>query len=270
MFVSSLVSQLLTEKLFAAGEFRFSLGISSLEPTDFFRNGDSDELLTLRFQALESSREDYLQTISDEGAWRSLQGFVERMEPGTNRETIEALGKTWEPDFVVLSREAPHEVKGGCVCFPSGWSLKEKIGGSLFRTHGPVPGLNDDLGANISKLLSRLEVGQFLQRSNWGLTGSSQLDQHPRHAIPAIPALVVPSEIYLRIEWQALTGISAEALLFGIRVFHVPIDELKRLSGLATRLADNLETMPDAVARYKRLTDCRAGVAAYLRILGNR
>jgi hypothetical protein len=263
--MSVLVSRVLTEKLFSAGEFRFSLGISSVEPVDFFRNLEGEKLLELRQRALDSSSGDYLQPVRDEAVWASVRKFVDGLDPGANSGSVEALGRSWEPDFVILDREAPHQVQGGCVCFPSGWSLREKVGKSLFLTHAPVPGLNDDLSANISKLLSRIEVGQFFQRSNWGLTGSAQFDQHPRHEIPVIAASADPSGVYLRIEWQVLTAISPDALLFGIRVFHVPIAEVKESPGLAMRLATNLESMPDAVARYKRVDQCRDAVVKYLR-----
>ena len=253
------------EKLFSAGEFRFSLGIGSVEPAEFFRNVDGDQLLELRRQALNLSPSDYLQPIRDDGLWLAVRDFVNGLEPAADATSIAALGRSWEPDFVILDRTAPHEVRGGCVCFPSGWNLREKIGKNLFLTHRPVPGLNYQLGANISKLLSRIDTGQFFQRTNWGLTGAPELDQHPRHKIPAIGAEADPQGVYLRIEWQVLTAISGAALLFGIRVFHVPINEVKGSPELALRLARNLETMPDAVAEYKRLNQCRRGLVKYLR-----
>jgi dimethylamine monooxygenase subunit A len=259
-----MLARVLTEKLFSAEVFRFSLGIGSVEPAGFFRNVEGDQLLELRRQALDSSVRDYLRAIQDEGAWLAVRDFVEGIEPGADTTSIETLGRTWEPDFVILDRAAPHQVRGGCVCFPSGWSLREKIGKSLFVTHAPVPDLNDDLGANISKLLSRIEADQFFQRTNWGLTGAAELDQHPRHDIPAIGAETDPQRVYLRIEWQVLTAISAAELLFGIRVFHVPVEEVKSSPELALRLARNLETMPDAVAQYKRLDQCRGWLVKYL------
>jgi len=259
-----MLGRVLTEKLFSPGQFRFSLGIGSVEPADFFRNVEEKRLLELRRQAMESSVSDYLQAIRDEGIWSAVQDFVNGLEPGADTTSIDNLARSWEPDFVILDRVAPHLVRGGCVCFPSGWSLREKIDKSLFLTHAPVPGLNDDLGANISKLLSRIEAGQFFQRMNWGLTGGAELDQHPRHKIPAIAPVADPQGVYLRIEWQVLTAISVGALLFGIRVFHVPVEEVKASPALASRLARNLETMPDAVAQYKRLDQCRGWLVKYL------
>ena len=265
LVMSVFVSRVLTEKLFSGGELRFSLGISSLQPAEFFRNVEGKWLLELRERALDSAVRDHLQPIDDEAIWSSLQTFVHGFEPSVESGSLDTLVRSWEPDFVVLDRAAPHQVRGGCVCFPSGWSLREKMGKSLFLTHAPVPGLNDDLGANVSKLLAKIEVGQFFQRSNWGLTGSAELDQHPRHNISAIAASADPRTVSLRIEWQALTAISAETLLFGIRVFHVPVDQLKGSPDLAARLASNLETMPHAVARYKRLDQCREAFVNYLR-----
>jgi dimethylamine monooxygenase subunit A len=260
-----MLARVLTEKLFAAGEFRFSLGIGSVEPADFFRNVEGNRLLELRRQALGSSVGDYLQAIRDEGVWLAVRDFVDGLEPAADTTSIDSLGRSWEPDFVILDRAAPHKVRGGCVCFPSGWSLQDKIGKSLFLTHAPVPGLNDDLGTNISKLLSRIDLGQFFQRTNWGLTEAAELDQHPRHKIPAIAAEADPRRVYLRIEWQVLTAISPAALLFGIRVFHVPVEEVKSSRELAARLTRNLETMPDEVAQYKRLDQCRGWLVKYLR-----
>src|SRR5215469_13855802 len=75
------VSRILTERLFSAGEFRFSLGISSVEPADFFRNIEGNHLLKLRRQALDSSLSDYLQPIADETIWLTMGNFVGRLEP---------------------------------------------------------------------------------------------------------------------------------------------------------------------------------------------
>ena len=260
-----MVSRVLTEKLFSGGDFRFSLGISSVQASEFFRNVEGTRLLELRVRALDSNADDYLQPVNDETAWSGLRGFVVGLEPAVSVASIDSLGRSWEPDFVVLDRAAPHQVRGGCVCFPSGWSLREKMGKSLFLTHAPVPGLNDELGANISKLLSRIEMGQFFQRSNWGLTGSPELDQHPRHTIAQVGMKTDPETVYLRIEWQALTAISEATLLFGIRVYHMPVTRLKESPELATRLASNLETMPETVARYKRLDQCRGMLVKFLR-----
>src|SRR3974390_3113664 len=47
--------------------------------------------------------------------------------------TLKSLGCLWEPDFLLLRVEPAGTVRlvAGCVCFPSSWSLEEKIGKSI-------------------------------------------------------------------------------------------------------------------------------------------
>jgi dimethylamine monooxygenase subunit A len=190
---------------------------------------------------------------------------VRQWEPASSGEDIQTLGASWEPDFVVLDRNEPSHVLGGCVCFPSGRSLPEKVGKSLFATHTPVPGMNQILAPKISQFVSRLDSKRCFQRTNWGLTGSHALDQHTHRRIPPIGAATDPAKVALRIEWQALVGLPGDLILFGIRVFHVPLPRVRAVGSLGEVLADNLASMPEPIAQYKRLTGCRAHLINYLR-----
>jgi hypothetical protein len=98
-----------------------------------------------------------------------------------------------------------------------------------------------------------------------GLTGSHALDQHPDRRIPPIGAAADPATVDLRIEWQALSGLIGDLVLFGIRVFHVSLARVRATASLGALLADNLASMPDPVAEYKRLAHCRAHLISYLR-----
>src|SRR5690606_34211742 len=70
-------------------------------------------------------------------------------------EKCRILGESWEPDFVLLRPEedGAFRVVAGCVCFPSSWSLAEKIGHPMEFVHGVVPGLNAALGQQINSFL---------------------------------------------------------------------------------------------------------------------
>jgi len=65
----------------------------------------------------------------------------------------------WEPDFVLLRRDESEKVTGGCVCFPTGWSLAEKQIQKVSIVHGPVPGLNARLGSSVEQFFARLKPG---------------------------------------------------------------------------------------------------------------
>jgi hypothetical protein len=259
------ISQLLSETLFSRDGFRFSIGITPLQPEDFFANHGRAEILRERRRLLQEQPEEYARALERAADWETVRSSVHRWEPAASAEDSRTLGASWEPDFVVLDQKEPNHVLGGCVCFPSGWSLSEKIGKSLFATHAPVPGMNELLAPKISQFLSRLDLKRCFQRTNWGLTGSRALDQHPRNRIPPIGPATDPAAVDLRIEWQALIGLPRDLILFGIRVFHVPLPRVRTITDLAKLLAENLTSMPPAVAAYKRLATGREHLIRYLR-----
>jgi Protein of unknown function (DUF3445) len=263
-WAESKISELLSEALFSRDGFRFSIGISALRPEEFFANHGNDEILRQRQRLLQGRSADYMQALKPTH-WQALVLLVQQWEPAAANDDIKSLGCSWEPDFVVLDRNEPNQVLGGCVCFPSGWSLPDKVGKSLFTTHTPVPGMNQVLAPKISQFVSRLDSKRCFQRTNWGLTGSQALDQHPLRRIPAIGVATDPAKVDLRIEWQALIGLPPDLILFGIRVFHVPLWRARANARLGGLLAENLASMPGPVAEYKRLAECRAHLIDYLR-----
>ena len=259
------ISELSSEALFSPDGFRFSIGITPLRPAVFFANRANKEILRQRERLLQERPDLYAQALKREVDWRTLVSSVRQWEPAASGKDIQTLSASWEPDFVVVDRNEPNRVLGGCVCFPSGWSLPEKVGKSLFATHAPVPGMNQLLAPKIGQFLSRLDSKRCFQRTNWGLTGSHGLDQHPHREIPPISAATDPATVDLRIEWQALIGLPDDLVLFGIRVFHVPLSRIRATPKLAELLAENLASMPGPVAEYKRLAGCRRYLIDYLR-----
>lgn len=264
-WVESKISELLSAALFSPDEYRFSFGITPLSPDAFFANHGDAGILQERKRLLQQRPEDYVHALERASDWQVLVPALRQWELSVSAENIQALGATWEPDFVILDNKPPNPILGGCVCFPSGWSLPEKVGKSLFVTHSPVPGLNDQLAPKIGQFISRLDTRKCFQRTNWGLAGSSTLDQHPHRQIPAIGITTDPAAVHLRIEWQALIGLGDRLILFGIRVFQVPLPQVRATASLGELLAGNLASMPLAVAEYKRLARGRERLIRYLR-----
>src|SRR5712671_4954356 len=54
-----------------------------------------------------------------------------------NLQPLASLGSSWEPDFLVLKLDSERRMRllAGCVCFPSSWSLTEKIGHPIEAIH---------------------------------------------------------------------------------------------------------------------------------------
>jgi hypothetical protein len=169
------------------------------------------------------------------------------------------LGREVEPDFMVIEpAEGALRLVGGCICFPSSWSFAEKLGRPLEGIHAIVPELNDRIGPAIQAYLMRLPAGTVALRSNWGLSRSAERNQHPKRQTPRLDATVEPSEVWLRVEHQLLTRLPCTGgILFGIRLSNHGLAELRQVPELRRRMRRNLESMPEAVARYKNILAAR-------------
>ena len=207
------------------------------------------------------------ETIEMAGAWTTNGALARLREVQSPLERCLALGEILEPDFLLLKPQADgrFHLLAGCVCFPSSWSLAEKIGRPLEFIHGVVPGLNAQLGNQLHGFLSKLKPDIAWQRSNWGLGRSAELNQHPERALSLLDASVRLEEVWLRVEHQALVALPQnQGILFGIRIAIHPLAELKKDSTVAERLSRALQTMPEEMARYKNLSAARSTLIAFL------
>ncbi len=252
-----LPDQLPLEGLFTRHGYRPAMALKRLEPDAYFANRNPSEILPRRSELLSVDGEDFLFEPEREEDRQAVIDFTGDFVRVNGVQSFRALGAMWEPDFVLLSRQAAGKAVGGCVCFPTGWSLSEKRNQSVSIVHEPVPGLNVGLGARIGQFFERLESGECYQRSNWSLTSSRQMNQRPADAILEIGPDCDPVTTFLRIEWQALIAIDSRRILFGIRIYHCTIDVVRQNREAALLLAENLRTMPEEMLRYKRLTHCR-------------
>lgn len=257
-------------RLFPDRDFRWSMALQTGDGRDFFSaSAFSAESTALRRKALAECPE-YYAVLPDSEAG-AIGEALELISGFAGRPFADAweAGAGLEPDWVILRPDAAgiFHVVAGVVCFPSFWSLPEKAGRSMLEVHGPVPGLNDELARQIDTFLGRLAVGAEWERENWGLSADAEMDHHPRHPRPPLTDLADLESTWLRMERQLFVRLPGGGLLFGIRVSTHRLDQLCGANPhLAPRLARALETMPDAVARYKNLGhQVRSGIVRILR-----
>lgn len=177
------------------------------------------------------------------------------------------LGALAEPDLLFL-RPVGNEFQlvAGCVCFPSSWSLAEKIRHELSTIHSVVPALNAELAAPITRFLRQLAPGIAWLRENWGLSASPARNQHPARQTPRLPALATLDSTWLRVERQALVALPRTGgVCFGIRVESYSLAELYADVEARSGLRGALETMPAAMAEYKGLAVARERLVGLLR-----
>lgn len=257
----------LSPDLFPEHDYRFSLTLRREEPRDFFRPRDpSGQVLTERARWLAEDPKRYadltpegLPLLEEFSAFSSGWGFASIAD-------VVALGAAFEPDILLLSPDATGKfcVRGGALCFPTGWALEEKIGRPLEFAHSVVPGLNAALASPIHQFLSKLKPGWAFCRDNWGIAATDELNLHPARRLPPPMPPVALDRLWLRFEHQALVALPRTgAVVFGIRIALHRLDEVAR-SPVAAGLRRALATMPPEVAAYKRIDQIRDEVIRLL------
>ena len=292
---------MITEELLPDEDFRFHFGLQPGAAAAFFgRSADHDRLIQQRHQwladepdtysALRPEGEPLLQeTFNLARQWGALpasescssQGEEAQAEAGSSQSLLtsaatthgpplphcRALGRMWEPDFLLLKPDRSGEFRlvAACVCFPSAWRLSEKMGQPLAAIHAPVPSLNPALGRSIQQFLAKLRPGPAWLRSNWGLSRSPELNQHPDRNLPRLTPPLTLDEVWLRIEHQALVALpETGGILFGIRLEMISLAEVKQNAAAANGLLRALRTMPEDIAAYKNLSAARANLMELL------
>ena len=266
------------QELFPDADYGFSMRMRPGYPADFFApTAESSGILRERCSWLAQAPTKY--SVLDPGyevLVNPLLQFANAARAGsanstdevaTPAERLRQLGGEWEPDFMIVAPDdrGRFVLRAGCVCFPSGWALEEKLGLPIEEIHGVVPGLNAAVGAKIHQFLTRLKPGIGWYRSNWGISSSAEFNQHPSRDINQLTTDTSPASTWLRIEHQVLTSLpGSNAILFGIRLENVALAQMKEDVAIRGGLRHALATMPDAMAAYKNLTALRPALLDYL------
>jgi len=277
------------------GPWRLQMGLHRLDVADWLEDDDRRaEELAQKSALLAEHRDEVLvaSPAGDDGAaelcelvlawleahrpWlveRTPDGVVERstathLDPAMP--PLELAARLVQEDLCVLVEDAgTWRLRAACVCFPSRWSLREKLGASLLGIHEPVPGYGAALGAPSERFFDRLDPARPAWRCNWTLLDT------PERFLPS-PAsrrsVGVPhgtEALWFRVERQTLRRLPRTgAIAFTIRTYVTSLDELLAARpSTAAALAATLATVPADVAAYKGWT---AMLPALLDALGAR
>jgi hypothetical protein len=256
------------------GPYRFQMQFEKGTFKDFYSpRSDNAQILEERRNLLRTRRSKHFALLPEAGSL--LQEFEEMVE-ATIGITVAAdelnakaiyLGENLEPDFLLLLPDGKNvKLVAGVVCFPSSWSLEEKIGRPIQEIHAVVPGLNSNLGNPIQNFLLKLKGGFSWNRTNWGLSRSGDRNQHPALGMKSMDEEIELKEIFFRVEEQSLVLMpKSGGIIFGIRLKIIPLSDFKSEEVARLRLINALQTMPDDMARYKGLGSSRNRILTLLK-----
>lgn len=266
--IRALKSQPLAQRvaeLFRPADYQFRVGARRGDVSAFFAPTEQHELLLAERRRWLGSMPARYARCTPRGL-PVLQAFhaLASAWPHTGAADVDcrALGTVLEPDFLLLARDSEGEfrLEAGALCFPTAWALEDKLGETVDWIHGPVPGLNAAIGPAISRVLAGLADHGPLERLNWGLAATPELNLHPALARPRPPADCTLETIWLRIEHQLLAPLPTPeggGILFAIRMELVPLHEVLTSDEIRRDFARTLATMPADVAAYKGLAEAR-------------
>ena len=263
------------QRILPDADHRWAMGLRPGNLHEFFRSRDaSGQILAEREHWLTQSPRDYaaLMPVAEPALGETIAlarslGTVVSPEPAAWDQLL-ALGKAWESDFVWMIPQgaATWSLAGGVVCFPSSWSMPEKLGQPMRAIHTPVPGLNPALEKQIDTFLTRMQPGQAWFRENAGFSRDSEKNHLPARPRRPLDATVTRDEVFIRVEHQLLYKLpTSGAILFGIRVEVVSLATLLADVDVTARLRRLLQTISPEAAQYKGLTEAREAILSLLR-----
>lgn len=141
---------------------------------------------------------------------------------------LRTLGLLVQEDFCILQRPegaAEHVLTGAVLCFPSRWTLSEKLGRPLMAIHAPVPEYDANLALRVQRLFDAVRIDQPLWRANTLAYGEPRLFNPLRetddHSLPD------DAPPFVRSERQTLVRLPvADTVVFSIHTYLVAISSL--------------------------------------------
>jgi len=258
--------------------FRWRMGVKALDPAEWLQIDNHRESDLREKEHLLSSCFD--DVVAFAGATNAAESEVFKLaadalgsrgiSPKPLVEThplVDAARGIQEDVCLLEKRQEQWILTAGVICFPTRWSLTEKIGRPIREIHAPVPGI-DSISPIIDRFFDRMNRGSLVVRSNWSLTDDPSLRLEPKPTrtpteLPADPA----ADVWLRVERQTVRKLSASgAICFTIRVHRWALgDVIEQLP--AESIAASLSTIPIEVAEYKDVAAMREGLIGWLRDL---
>lgn len=266
---------------FTQDTFAVAMGTRPLQPPArlFDVTASRDEELALKQRLLDDGRVVRCRALSGTEAlvaealeFLSATFAREYPELAVRADTLAGFTRLVQEDVCLLDGHAPGvPLVAGSLCFPSMWSLEEKLGKPLLAIHEPVPFFAQHLGKATQALLERMRPGVTVWRLNWGLYPTPRLDLEP-HTLPEWQHLahrVTPEHagelLYLRVERQTLTRLPRTgAIVFTIHTYVSSVADEAADRERRQRMRAVLSTVPPESQRYKRLSEFLPALLTWL------
>lgn len=184
------------------------------------------------------------------------------------------VGQQVQEDLILLN--AYLIVVAGQLCFPSGWSLSDKMNQHFIKVHAPLPQITESMIQSANKLLERIPAHKPVTRNNWGFRVCDWLDLSTRQSaaykklLHEVSETLLPDEvgekIFVRVEHQTLSRLPvSNHILFTIHTYQNKVKEEMEDVERATALTGFLDSVPDQMLEYKLMTPFIEALRIYVK-----
>lgn len=262
--------------------FRLRMGLRPLDLADWLEPDEHEEAeLALKRQLVSERYDDVVGIIdrpdvlaASEELWDlvSQAGSVPRnrgSDPDSgeqNEHPIVRCGLATQEDWVLmLPIDGRLVIAAACVCFPTRWVLRSKMGLPMGEVHQHVAFYPEHLERTVDSFFDRLSVDKPVWRLNWNLMDDPTLFQPVGTGVDhGVTAANAGERIWLRVERQTLRRLpESGAIVFSIRVHQRPISTLAATGDLAT-LRSAIAALPPETFDYKSLSGFSDALDAWI------
>ena len=199
--------------------------------------------------------------------WLGAHGVGAAAPTGDDHPLIEAARLVQE-DLAVMQRiDGFWVLTAGVVCFPSHWTVSDKIGLPLDGIHVPVAHYESELSERVDRFHDRLMSLSPVWRRNWSVIPTPELHLpaygYPWKAVDSIEPDGSP--MWIRSEYQTLRRLpESGAILFTIRIQRAPLGVLRQRPDLAAKMRAAIDTWDAPKRRYASTGSTLAALAEWL------
>lgn len=178
------------------------------------------------------------------------------LDGGDGIHPLEHAARSVQEDLCLLvRRDDGWFLDASCVCFPTRWTLTEKVGRHIAEVHGPVRGYDPRITTRVDQLFDRL-TERPVWRRNWFLMSDPALfrpGRPPEEVV--IGAADVREQLYVRSERQTLRQVLDGWILFTIRIQQEPLGALLTDDDRIERFRTWVGDVSDDLGARRHLTD---------------
>jgi hypothetical protein len=242
--------------------FKMAMGLRPLEVAAWLEVDERREAeLAMKTDLLEHSRDAVVATrpvglapsaelLAEVVAWLGAYRPDLARDVDPDEHPIVVASRLVQEDLCVMVRSDAWRLEAASVCFPSRWTLAQKIGTTLDEIHGPIPGYDVALARPTNLTFDRLSPEKGYWRLNWTLLDKPDLHQPESHRDSVEHDV---DEWYFRVERQTIRSLpDSRAVVFTIRTYVAGLVEMAAThEGFVETVSAAIEAAPAAMIAYK-------------------